>query len=296
MDKAFWHKKWIVWQLHRAGKQERSAETALDQIATGDCTPVCELGFCEVLLVGVAGICSISLALLFAPWWTPPLFGVAAMLLTAKLVLGARFVTRNGQQRKRRHAVKRQEALCSAVRRTALIRPALTIPRGVDRRSGSVPAGRDDLSGHGFTGVRASPAYIGNRVAAVIVTLVIGVGLSRIQLNRSSANPPHRLAPYTTEVRNTYADSHSPAANLTDGHTGRGEISKPFVRSHRDQATQETSRTRTYTPSAGARANYVNYSRSASSRMSHRGTVYVRGYYRKNGTYVRPHTRRRPRS
>jgi hypothetical protein len=36
----------------------------------------------------------------------------------------------------------------------------------------------------------------------------------------------------------------------------------------------------------------MNYARSSSSSTSG-GSVYVRGYYRKNGTYVQPHTRRR---
>ena len=38
-----------------------------------------------------------------------------------------------------------------------------------------------------------------------------------------------------------------------------------------------------------------SYSRRKTTRSSSSGTVYVRGYYRKDGTYVRSHTRRRPR-
>ena len=49
-----------------------------------------------------------------------------------------------------------------------------------------------------------------------------------------------------------------------------------------------------------AKADYVNYSSASSSvkrssSPSSGGPVQVKGYYRKNGTYVKPHTRSAPR-
>ncbi|WP_353166774.1 hypothetical protein [Empedobacter brevis] len=40
-------------------------------------------------------------------------------------------------------------------------------------------------------------------------------------------------------------------------------------------------------------SNYNSY-KSSSSQSSSSGTVNVKGYYRKNGTYVKPHTRSAP--
>jgi hypothetical protein len=40
---------------------------------------------------------------------------------------------------------------------------------------------------------------------------------------------------------------------------------------------------------------YSNYSSSSYKSNYSGGTVHVKGYYRKDGTYVRPHTRRAPR-
>jgi len=39
-----------------------------------------------------------------------------------------------------------------------------------------------------------------------------------------------------------------------------------------------------------------SYRAPAADTKSSGGTVQVKGYYRKDGTYVRPHTRRKPRS
>lgn len=42
--------------------------------------------------------------------------------------------------------------------------------------------------------------------------------------------------------------------------------------------------------------NTNNYNYNSTSKSSSGGTVNVKGYYRKDGTYVRPHTRRSPSS
>jgi hypothetical protein len=48
-------------------------------------------------------------------------------------------------------------------------------------------------------------------------------------------------------------------------------------------------------PSASASMSTSEQSSGSSYSASGGGTVHVRGYYRKNGTYVQPHTRRSPR-
>ena len=70
----------------------------------------------------------------------------------------------------------------------------------------------------------------------------------------------------------------------------------------RDKAAQATearrarTRQRQSAPNAGAAAAAVTQLYEAPTPARSSGSVQVRGYYRKDGTYVRPHSRRRPRN
>lgn len=48
--------------------------------------------------------------------------------------------------------------------------------------------------------------------------------------------------------------------------------------------------------SSASSASTSSYRAPAADSTSSGGTVQVKGYYRKDGTYVRPHTRKKPRS